>query len=56
MEGQETLEEYTIKEGYILSISKAFNIDYDELTQMNAGIDPDKLQPAENCLSYPRIC
>ncbi|HHU48736.1 MAG: peptidoglycan DD-metalloendopeptidase family protein [Caldicoprobacterales bacterium] len=56
MEGQETLEEYTIKEGDTFwSISKAFNIDYDELTQMNAGIDPDKLQLGQKIrLSYPK--
>ena len=55
-EGQETVEEYTVKEGDTFwSISKAFDIDHDELLRLNPDMDPEKLKPGQNiCLSYPK--
>ena len=41
-EGQETVEEYTVKEGDTFwSISKAFDIDHDELLRLNPDMDPE---------------
>jgi murein DD-endopeptidase MepM/ murein hydrolase activator NlpD len=56
MEGQETVEEYTVVEGDTFwSISKKFQIDHDELTLMNADVEPDKLQLGQTIrLSYPK--
>lgn len=55
-EGQETVEEYIVKEGDTFwSISKQFQIDHEELIQMNADVNPDKLQLGQKIrLSYPK--
>ncbi|HHT65148.1 MAG: peptidoglycan DD-metalloendopeptidase family protein [Caldicoprobacterales bacterium] len=55
-EGRETVEEYTIQKGDTFwSISEAFQIDHDDLTEMNSDIDPKKLQLGQTIrLSYPK--
>jgi LysM repeat protein len=52
-EGQETVEEYTVKEGDTFwSISKAFDIDHDELLRMNAGYGSGKIEAGPEYLSF----